>query len=341
MRLTTTISQFLLSLTILLALFSPGLAQTVRVGVSKLASPIPKACEGVVPAQIEGPLDVIALTKEANCKGSGDMLIEYTYVMQYTSQSKDKKGKEESETRVFEVYIPTLKDGIGTRGVLIMTSRNGIPVPSEKMQKVRQEAGEQLEKAEERIAKQKTPEPVASPHPVAGMKPLGMYPRMTTSRGTLGFSRGGMTLDVHTILLKSSLVYVGREMIDGRDNLVFTFVPDPGATYDRWEKYVALITGRVWIDAKDRIVTRLSGWPASAGSSLSELKTPLTVPPAIYMEMVLLPDGNWMPRESRIMASEYPTLFDRVAEDGIVKYSDYQRFKTEAKDLRIDAPKVP
>jgi hypothetical protein len=324
-----------------LVICGPTPAQSVRVGVRKLATPIPKACEGVTPADIEGRLDIAALKKEAHCKGSGDMLIEYTYVMQYTSHAKDKKGKEESETRVFEVYIPTLKSGIATRGVLIMTSRNGVPVPPEKLEKVRREAGEQLEKEENRIAREKAVPATISQQPVVGMEPLGMYTRMQINRSIFGLSRGGMTLDAHTVLEKCSLGYVGREQIDGRDNLVFTFVPDPGATFDAAEKYVAQLTGKVWIDVKDRIVTRIAGWPTSAIRSPSELKTSPALPPAIYFEMALLPDGNWLPRETRVIGSEYPQLFERVAYDAIVKYSDYQRFRTETKDVKIGTPKVP
>jgi hypothetical protein len=57
--------------------------------------------------------------------------------------------------------------------------------------------------------------------------------------------------------------------------------------------------------------------------------------------MALLPDGNWLPRETRVIGSEYPQLFERVAYDAIVKYSDYQRFRTETKDVKIGTPKVP
>jgi len=340
MRVTRPVSPFL-AMTILLAICGSAPAQGVRVGVSKLATPIPKACEAVVPADIEGRIDIAALKKEANCKGSGDMMIEYTYVIQYTARAKDKKGKEESETRVFEVYIPTLKGGIATRGVLIMTSRNGVPVPPEKMEKVRKEAGEQLEKEENRIAMQKPVEAAVPQQPVAGMKPLGMYARTQIDRSTFGFNRGGVSLDVHTILEKCSLSYIGREQIDARDTLVFSFVPNPEVTFGAWEKYIAQLTGKVWIDAKDRIVTRLAGWPTSAIASTFELNSAPALPPAIYIEMGLLQDGNWMPRETRVIGSEYPKLFERVTNDAIMKYSDYQRFKTETKDVKIEAPKVP
>lgn len=318
--------------------FNGATAQSVHVAVGKLPA-IPKACEGLVSAEVEGQLDIPGLTREANCKGSGDMLIEYTYVMEYSSHSKDKKGREESETRVFEVYIPTLKDGAKTRGVLIMTSRNGVPVPPAKMEKVRREAGEQLEKEEIRVAKQKNVEPSLTTNSIVGMKPLGMYPRMTMQGSVLGFNRRGVTLDVHTVLLQSSLTYLGREDVEGRENLVFGFVPDSNARLDAFEGYVARIRGKLWIDAKDRIVTRLAGWPTASLESAKGQKDFKSLKPAVYLEMWRLPDGNWLPRETRVMASEYPQLFDGIISDAIVRYSDYQRFKAESKDAKIDAPK--
>ena len=69
----------LMFLMLLLAL--PAFAQNASVTVGKQAGRIPKACEAVVPASIEGTIDIPALVKEAYCKGAGDMIAEYSYVM--------------------------------------------------------------------------------------------------------------------------------------------------------------------------------------------------------------------------------------------------------------------
>ena len=50
---------------ILRVICGPTPAQSVRVGVRKLSTPIPKACEGVTPADIKGRLDIAALKREA------------------------------------------------------------------------------------------------------------------------------------------------------------------------------------------------------------------------------------------------------------------------------------
>src|SRR5262245_49851803 len=126
-----------LYLPILLTLFCCGLvtAQNAKVGVSKHASRIPKACEGVVPASIADTIDIPALVKEADCKGAGDMLTEYSYVMVSTGRAIDKKGQAKQASTTYEVFIPTLKGGTRGQGVMVVTSRNGVPVPAAELEK--------------------------------------------------------------------------------------------------------------------------------------------------------------------------------------------------------------
>src|SRR5205809_558518 len=109
----------------------PIAAQKAQVDIGKRVNRIPKACESVVPASIEGTVDIPALIKEAYCKGSGDMMTEYSYVMNSVGRSKDKKGQTtKAESTTYEVFIPTLKSGTHARGILVVTSHNGVPVPA-------------------------------------------------------------------------------------------------------------------------------------------------------------------------------------------------------------------
>ena len=108
-------------------------AQNASVSLTKRAGRIPKSCEGLIPASIEDPIDLPALVKEAYCKGAGDMLTEYTYVMTSVGRLKDKKGQTKQESTTYEVFIPILKSGTGGKGVLLITSRNGVPVPADEL----------------------------------------------------------------------------------------------------------------------------------------------------------------------------------------------------------------
>src|SRR5712691_834215 len=109
-------------------------AQNARVEVSRHSTAIPKVCELVVPANIDGAVDIPGLVKEAYCKGAGDMLNEYTYVTNSSHRRKDKEGKIKEETFTYEVFFPTLKSGMHTKGRLVVTSHNGVPVPPNELE---------------------------------------------------------------------------------------------------------------------------------------------------------------------------------------------------------------
>jgi hypothetical protein len=319
------------SRTILLALTlsSPILAQNVRVEVGKHATPIPKICVSLSPANIEATVDIPALVKEAMCKGAGDMLIDFTYVVDSVKREKSKKGKEKEERITYEVFIPTLKSGARTKGVLVVTSHNQVPVPAAELEKERSRAAERIEKEENKIARD-TPEPADAPAPVTGMLPLGMYGRTGINREAFGVRRGGVSLAIFTFLRTCELTLVRRDKTE-RETLVFSFTPRPDAQFTENEKYVAQLRGEIWIDAQDRIVTRLTGVPVG---------TPPEQPPAVYVEMMRLPQhGIWLPRVTRINGADYPRLFDGITTDSTSTHSNYIRFTADVNDVKVGTPK--
>jgi len=326
-----------LSRAILLALVfaSPIVAQNVRVEVGKRSGAIPKSCELVTPATIEGTVDVPALVKEAICKGAGDMLAEYTYTVNSLRREKDKKGKvKRDETFVYEVFIPTLKSGMRTKGVLVVTSHNGVAVSPEELEKNRLRAAEKIEKEEERIERN-APAVPTSDSSTGGMLPLGMYSRTGIIRSAFGVRSGGVTFAIASFLRTCELTMVRREQIAGRDTLIFSFTPRPGIQFSDNEKYMAQLTGEIWIDAADRIVSRLIGWPANAAAAKNENTQTLELRragnaaagerlPAVYVEMMRLPQpGVWLPQVVRINGADYQKLFDGITTDIPIAYSAF------------------
>lgn len=283
-----------------------------------------------MPAAIEGSVDIAALVKEAICKGSGDMLIDYTYVTDSVTREKDKKGKVKKEERItYEVFFPTLKSGLRTKGVLVVTSRNQVAVPPDELERERGRAAERVEKEENKIAREASAQPEAASNPVTGMMPLGSYMRTGINRGSLGVRRGGVWLAVATFLRNCDLTFERRETT-GRETLIFSLTPRPGAQFTENEKYIAQLRGEVWIDAQDRIVTRLAGWPV--GTSAEQ-------PPAVYVEMMRLhKHGIWLPHVTRINGADYPTLFDGITTDSTSTYSNYIRFSAEVNDAKVGTP---
>ena len=335
--------------TLILLMFlccEPLSAQKASVSLTKSASRIPKSCEALVPISIEDPIDVPALMKEAYCKGAGDMLTEYTYVMTSVGRSINKKGQTNSESTTYEVFIPVLKSGTRGKGVLVVTSRDGVPVPAGELENAQLEAGKRLEKAEEKSAKQKPSAPETAPD-VKGMSPIGMYTSTTSKHSRFGRSSSA-TLAIHTFLKSCELTLARREQHDGRETLIFSFTPRPGAQFANNEKYIAKLAGEIWIDAQDRVVTRLVGRPTlTAGNARPDQPSPTAVPtagetpPAVYMEMMRLPQGIWLPRMIRINGADYQKLFDGITSDSISTFSNYVRFSTEIKDVQMNPDVKP
>ncbi len=320
----------------------PVFAQNAQVSVGKHVGPIPRACESVVPASIEGTVDIPALVKEAYCKGAGDMIADYSYVMNSLGRSKDKKGQTKEGSTTYEVFIPTLKSGTRGKGILVVTARDGVPVPAAELEKARTEAGERLEKAEEKNARE-SPSPPRTDSSVKGMLPLGMYTHSTNSRSSL-LKKGSAALAIHTFLKTCELTLTRRGQHDGREILVFNFTPRPDAQFKDNEKYIAQLTGEIWIDVQDRIVTRLTGWP-SLVAGIPDSTNPSAAsgerPPAVYVEMKRLPEGIWLPRVVRINGADYQNLFDGINTESVSIFSNYIRFSTEIKDVNVNTPSNP
>jgi len=218
-------------------------------------------------------------------------------------------------------------------------TRNGVPVAPAELEKARAKAGANLEKAEEKNARE-TPEAPDSDTDVKGMLPLGMYTHTTNNHSSFR-SKGSAALAIHTFLKTCNLTLVRREQHDGREILIFSFIPRADAVFNDNEKYIAQLTGEIWIDAQDRIVTRLAGWPAlnaNVATSASQPQASGERPPAVYVEMMRLPEGVWLPHVIRINGADYQTLFDGITTDSISTFSNYIRFSTEIKDVKVTPP---
>lgn len=321
MNLSKDVSQAVL---VLVVTFSSVTAQGVKsIEAVKDKTAIPPACESIVPVDLKDKIDVKALVKESNCKGSGDMYLDYSYVLKSVKRETEDKSQIKEESIVYEVFLPVLPNGTRGRGVLLVTNRNGVPVPPQELEKERLRAGERLEKQEKRIASSPTSQTQTAANR-NGMLPVGSYE-------TFGFGGGKAVVNVHTFLTNCELTLIRREQNEGREMLVFTFTPQPGAQFKDNERYIAQLKGEIWIDVQDRIVARLVGWPQTA-TQLNEKD------PAVYFEMIRLPAGVWLPLETRINGTDYPGLFNRVTFYATLKFSEYKRFLTEIKDQKIETP---
>lgn len=307
-----------LAILVLAVAFVAVNAQDLRISGAKSKTEIPQACESVVAANLE---DVKALVKESSCKGSGDMFSDYTYVLKSLKREATNKGQIKEESIVYEVFMPILPNGAHGHGISLVTSRDGVPVPPQELEKERMRAGERLEKEEKRANSIPASQTRTDANRI-GTLPLGSY-------GTFSFGGRKVLVDVHTFLANCELTLLRREQNESREMLVFTFTPRPDAQLKDNERYIAQLKGEIWIDVQDRIVTRLAAWPQTATQ-------PNEKAPALYYEMIRLPAGTWLPLEIRINGKDYPGLFDHVALYSTLNFSEYKRFSTEIKDQKLE-----
>lgn len=272
-------------------------------------------------------IDIPALIKVSLENGTGyHFLNEYTHVHKIIERQKEKSGKVKETSSTYEAYTPTFiaVKGKGARLIKIKTHHNGVPLSEELLEKARKEASEKLIKKEEEAASTKVAEATAKAK--AESKAIGVY---------FGLSRGGLFGSVLEFNVKLILVYgdftnLRRDTFNGREMIVLDWKMKPDAKLDKAEKYLAKLTGRIWIDAAEHIVAKLDGFPLDANQSANSV---------IYYDGVRLPDGKWMPNQFAIHCENNAAIFDnKKMPDLIIKFSEYKHFDSEVRDEKIIAP---
>jgi len=278
-------------------------------------------------------LDIPKLIENALGNGrAAKLLSEYAYTMRMAQRKADRKGRITEESETYEAYFPTLKRKGETKFVLIKTKENDRPVAPERLERERQKATERLLKGEEEAQKVDNSRAdekggKSAEWQDAGEdsgKNIGIYFRMNA--GTM-FS--GVSLDVRTLLKNCDFDSPRHEVIDGREAIALNFRPRPGASFEKEQRYLAQSVGTVWIDAADKILVRVEGWPRAAPTRAGN--------PAFVYEQVRLPDGHWLPRLGRMNCASHPTLFG-ANYDFVFEFGNYQHFYSEIKDVRINKP---
>ncbi|MDQ3010657.1 MAG: hypothetical protein M3X11_08160, partial [Acidobacteriota bacterium] len=221
----------------------------------------------------------------------------------------------------FEAYFPTLKRKGETKFVLIKTKENDRPIPAARLERERQKATERLLKGEDEAQKQQAD---GKSNDKADEKSIGVYFRINA-----GSFFSGISLDVRTLMKSCDFDSPRREMIEGREAIALNFRPKVGASFEKEERYLAQSAGTIWIDATDKVLVRVEGWPRTAAARSGN--------PAFVYEQMRLPDGHWLPRVGRMNGTAHPALFG-TKYDFVFEFSDYKRFDSEVKDVKLDHP---
>src|SRR5262245_47341742 len=271
-------------------------------------------------------LDIPLLIRESDRLGAAMhlRLPEYTYLQTRVSRELDQRGKLFESVSAYEAY-PIIVLG-NRRHIISLISEDGAPVSPKRLKKERLQVAKELETAEHESAFQ------ADSAPTAGAEKY-------VSAG-IGVSQigDGVWIGVSQFLRQCRFGAPRYDRLTDRLRIALNIHSCAGELSDPRGRYLAGMAGVVWIDAADKVVARLEAWPAS--------ETEQDIPSAprnaetIVYEQMRLPNGLWVPKRIRLNAIGKGALFNGTDKDMTFKFSQYQRFNIEIKDIQ-QAPLKP
>ncbi|MBI3425049.1 MAG: hypothetical protein HY011_19100 [Acidobacteria bacterium] len=280
-----------------------------------------------VGAQTAAPeaVDIDALLKDTLAHGKGDKLLsEYTYILRWHERRTDKQGAVKEVFELYESYIPTLKRQGNTSAVMLKLTEHGVPLPPEKVEKERQKAAERLLKAETESQKYN------SRAQEEESRSKGAYFTIRVGR-SFG---ADVQLNVRALLEGCEFGNARRTLLDGRETISLEFRSMTGVQFSGELRYLAQLSGTVWIDAAERVLMRVEGWPRDLAVRSGK--------PALLYEQMPLPDGYWLPRQAQLNGDTYRAFFERAGNrlgvDYSFEFADFKRFGTETQDVKLKAP---
>jgi hypothetical protein len=266
-------------------------------------------------------LDVAALLRELekNQDEIENRVSEYAFKQTETDREINSKGELKKQTlKVFEVYpLPNRQP------VQKLISENGVPLSPERAAKEDRRVQEEFLKAErERDKDEKR---------VARRRAEREKQRNEDKEGT----------EISPFLRACEFVSPRREMLAGRETIVFDFRPKPGfRPRNREESLIAKLIGVVWIDPIDKQVIRLEARLAEGFKMAGGLLVSLKPGAALVIEQTRMAQGVWLPRFAQVNLSVKVLLFGGGDYNKTIEWSDYKHFSGDVKDYKIDTPNV-
>jgi hypothetical protein len=262
-------------------------------------------------------LDVSLLIRESDRLGTAMhlQLPEYTYLQKRLSRELDQRGKMVEHAVVYEAYPITVQGR--HRHIISMISEDGSPVSPKRLKQERLQAAKEIEKAEREGA---------------GGAPADGAGRYVTAGIGVNQMGDGVWIGVSQFLRQCRFGAPRYGRLADRYMIALDIRSCSGDVSDPRERYLAGMTGVVWIDTADKVVARLQAWPRRATPEQTTL-APMDSETIVY-EQMRLPNGLWVPKRIQLNAIGKAAMFNGTDKDMIFEFSHYQRFATEVKDIQ-------
>ncbi|MGH9854648.1 MAG: hypothetical protein ACREBD_32860 [Blastocatellia bacterium] len=272
-------------------------------------------------------LDIPLLIRDSDRLGTAMhlRLPEYTYLQTRLSREFDQRGKLVERVSVYEAY--PIKVLGHHRHVISLISEDGAPVSPKRLKKERQQAANEIEKAERESALQTNGAPTASAEKYVA--------------AGIGVSQAGdgVWIGVSQFLRQCRFGAPRYDRLVDRDMIALDIHSCASNANAPRERYLGEMAGVVWIDVVNKVVARLEAWPRSAAAEQGIHSAPQDAETIVY-EQIRLPNGLWVPKRIRLNAIGKAALFNGTNKDMTFEFSQYQRFNIEVEELQ-QAPLKP
>ena len=286
---------------------------------------------------VDPNVNVPQLIREAYLRGAemSKRLLQYSWTDTRSYRVVEKGGKVKTyPEQVYEVFPNKVN---GKFLIRRLVRENGVPLNPERAAKEMARQGKELEKDEreaEEAERKSSSKQSSPPTAVDGCVPQGYVT-------TYGANGGLIAMSISDFLCAGEFSNPQPGAVNGREAIIVDF--RPRADYrppNKDRQPIKGLQGRMWIDVKDRIVSRLEAWPVldNGRVGVNEVQRKPTEVVLTY-EQMRLSDGTWMHALTRINTTNHPKLFNGVTIVFQEAFTDYRRFSSEVDSFEIDKPK--
>jgi hypothetical protein len=266
-------------------------------------------------------LDIPLLIRDSDRLGAAMhlRLPEYTYLQTRLSRELDQRGKLLKRVSAYEAY--PIKVLGHHRHIVSLVSENGASVSPKRLKKERQQAAKEIEAAERESAFQASDASKVSSE------------KYVTAGIGVSQAGEGVWIGVSQFLQQCRFEAPRYDRLADRDMIALNIHSCAGNVSDPREQYLVRMAGVVWIDAADKVVSRLEAWPLRAAPG-QEIPSARPGAETLVYEQMRLPNGLWVPKRIRLNAIGRAALFNGTDKDMTFEFSQYHRFDIEVKDIQ-------
>ena len=276
-------------------------------------------------AEADVPSLVAAALK--NGEAMSRRVFEYSWATKTQVRHMNKRGRVVRETSQGHEAYP-----LPGRSFVVqkLVSENGRALAPKRAAKEQQRVESELRHAE--LVAATFSDNLKATEEITGCTAFGIWTTLTEAGGKL------VTLGVSDFLCFGEFGSPRVERRNGREAVVLTFRPRAGFKPPSSEKAAfSKLVGMVWIDAADRVVSRVEAWAVDDPRAADPRRFAASEA-AVVFEDQRLPTGMWARGLRYVNTSKNPAAFNGLNMEWRQEFTDYRRYYTEVREYQFESP---